>query len=159
MTVLQLFLLILIANGIPVLMHRLCGARFAYPVDGGARFVDGRPFFGPAKTLRGVLSAVLVATLVAMSLGLDPGLGALVGSAAVAGDLLSSFIKRRMGLPSSSRARGLDQIPESLLPALLAAPRLQLGAADIALVVGLFVVLAVSLSPVLRRLRLRETPY
>ncbi|MGH8567114.1 MAG: CDP-archaeol synthase [Gammaproteobacteria bacterium] len=159
MTSLQLLLLIWIANGAPVLAHALLGTRFAYPVDGGARFLDGRPFFGTAKTLRGVIVAVLLTTLAAQGLGLPAGLGALVGSAAVAGDLLTSFIKRRMGLPPSSRARGLDQVPESLLPALLAAPRLDLEAGHIVLVVGLFVVLAVGLSPVLCRMRVRETPH
>jgi len=159
MTILQLLLLIWIANGAPVLAHALFGTRFAYPVDGGARFLDGRPFFGTAKTVRGVIAAVLLTTLAAVGLGLSPALGALVGSAAVAGDLLTSFIKRRMGLPPSSRARGLDQVPESLLPALVAAPRLGLAVADIALVVGMFVVLAVGLSPVLCRIRVRETPH
>ncbi len=159
MPILQLLLLIWIANGAPVLAHALFGTRFAHPLDGGARFLDGRPVFGTAKTLRGVIAAVLLTTLAALGLGLSPGLGALVGSAAVAGDLLTSFIKRRMGLPPSSRVLGLDQIPESLLPALLAAPRLDLEAGDIALVVGLFVALAVALSPVLCRMRVRETPY
>ena len=159
MTSLQLLMLIWIANGAPVLAHALFGTRFAHPVDGGARFLDGRPFFGTTKTVRGVIAAVFSTTLSALSLGLSPGLGALVGITAVAGDLLTSFIKRRMGLPPSSRARGLDQLPESLLPALVAAPRLGLAVADIAVVVGMFVVLAVGLSPVLCRIRMRETPY
>ena len=159
MMILPLLLLIWIANGAPVLAHALFGTRFAHPVDGGARFLDGRPFFGTAKTVRGVAAAVILTTLAALCLGLSPGLGALVGSAAVAGDLLTSFIKRRMGLPPSSRARGLDHVGESLLPALLAAPRLHLEAGDIALVVGMFVALAVGLSPILCRMRMRETPY
>jgi CDP-archaeol synthase len=159
MTSLQLLLLIWIANGAPVLAHALFGVRFAHPVDGGARFLDGRPFFGTAKTVRGVAAAIVLTTLAALCLGFSPGLGALVGSAAVAGDLLTSFIKRRMGFPTSSRARGLDQVPESLLPALVAAPRLGLAVADVALVVGMFVILAVGLSPVLCRIRVRETPY
>ena len=37
---------------------------------------------------------------------------------AIADDLLSSFVKRWMGLASSSMAIGLDQIPKSLLPLL-----------------------------------------
>ncbi len=159
MTILQLLLLIWIANGAPVVARTLFGTRLGYPLDGGVRFWDGRPFLGPAKTLRGVVAAVVVTTLAALGLGLAPGLGALVGSAAVAGDLVSSFIKRRLGIPASGRARGLDQVPEALLPALFAAPSLDLEAAEVLLVVGLFVVLAVALSPVLCRMRVRETPY
>ncbi len=159
MTILQLFLLIWVANGAPILARMLFGTRFSYPVDGSARFLDGRPFFGSAKTLRGIIAAVALTTLAALSLGLAAGLGALVGSAAVAGDLVSSFVKRRLGIPTSGRARGLDQVPEALLPALLAAPRLDLEASEIALVVGMFVVLAVALSPVLCWMRVRDTPH
>jgi CDP-2,3-bis-(O-geranylgeranyl)-sn-glycerol synthase len=49
-------------------------------------------------------------------IGLEWNIGAVVGSAAMAGDLFSSFVKRRVHLPASSRATGLDQIPESLFP-------------------------------------------
>ena len=42
--------------------------------------------------------------------------GLVVASVAMSGDLLSSFLKRRLSLPPSSRATGIDQIPECLLP-------------------------------------------
>jgi hypothetical protein len=38
-------------------------------------------------------------------IGLGPEVGVLVGSLAMAGDLVSSFVKRRMDLPPSNRAR------------------------------------------------------
>ena len=44
-------------------------------------------------------------------------LGALVAASAMAGDCLSSFIKRRFGLEPSEMTLGLDQVPESLFPA------------------------------------------
>ena len=44
-------------------------------------------------------------------------LGALVAASAMAGDCLSSFIKRRFGLEPSRMTLGLDQVPESLFPA------------------------------------------
>jgi hypothetical protein len=56
------------------------------------------------------------------------------------GDLFSSFCKRRFGLPSSSRARGLDQIPEALLPLLACRDLLILTGGDIVLCVVVFVV-------------------
>ena len=40
------------------------------------------------------------------------GIGLLVAATAMAGDLLSSFLKRRLALAPSSQAIGLDQIPE-----------------------------------------------
>ena len=46
---------------------------------------------------------------------------------AMAGDLVSSFMKRRLRLKSEAQAVGLDQIPEVLLPLLLRKSRLGLS--------------------------------
>jgi len=78
---------------------------------------------------------------------------------AMLGDLLASFIKRRAALPVSSRATGLDQIPESLLPALVVARPFELSLAEVAGIVAAFFVLDVVFSPVLHRLGLRHRPY
>ena len=116
--VLELLILLAVANGTPVVAKRLFGSAFAQPLDGGALFADGRPWFGPSKTIRGVVLATLATTAAAGVLGLGWKVGALLGGVAMAGDLLASFIKRRLGLAPSSQAIGLDQIPESLLPLL-----------------------------------------
>jgi CDP-archaeol synthase len=55
-----------------------------------------------------------------------------VAATAMAGDLLSSFVKRRFGLAPSSKATGLDQIPEALFPLLACRSALSLTALDIA---------------------------
>jgi hypothetical protein len=73
----------------------------------------------PIAAIRGVVLGVLAAVAGAPLIGLGPEVGVLVGSLAMAGDLVSSFVKRRMDLPPSSRPRGLDQVPESLLPLLV----------------------------------------
>jgi len=57
--------------------------------------------------------------------------GAVIGSAAMAGDLFSSFVKRRFGFQPSSRATGLDQSPESLFPLLACCGWLPLTLLDI----------------------------
>jgi len=77
----------------------------------------------------------------------------------MAGDLLSSFLKRRFGLPASARATGLDQIPESLLPCIISANRLGLGILDILMVTSTFFVGEIVLSLILYRLHLRRRPY
>ncbi len=87
------------------------------------------------------------------------GWGLSIGTASMAGDLLSSFIKRRLDYPSSSMALGLDQVPESLLPALVAAGELQLGIGDIVLVVVLFFLVELALSRLLFRIGIRKQPY
>jgi CDP-archaeol synthase len=159
LVILQLLILLLLANGTPVIVMRVLGRRFAYPLDGGARFFDGQRVFGPSKTIRGVLSSVLVTALCAPVIGLEWKIGAVVGSAAMAGDLFSSFLKRRLRLPPSSRATGLDQVPESLLPLLLCRSMLALTIVDIAVGVALFFVGEVVLSRLLYKLHIRSRPY
>jgi CDP-diglyceride synthetase len=157
--VLQLLLLLMLANGTPVIAKKMFGVRYSYPLDGNLTFVDGRPAFGRSKTTRGVVLAVMVTTVGAPLIGLGWKTGLLVGSLAMAGDLFSSFCKRRLGLPSSSRASGLDQIPESLLPLLACRDPLALTAADIVVCVVMFIIGEVVLSRVLYAFRLRDRPY
>ncbi|WP_245278236.1 CDP-archaeol synthase [Methylosinus sp. PW1] len=157
--ILRLLLLLIVANGAPVLGKRLLGDVFARPVDGGARFFDGRPLLGPAKTWRGLLLAVLAAACCAPLVGFPAHIGALLGAFAMAGDLFSSFVKRRLGLASSSRAPGLDQIPEALLPLLAMAAPARLGAGEIVIVTGLFFFGSQALSRLMFDLRVRERPF
>jgi CDP-2,3-bis-(O-geranylgeranyl)-sn-glycerol synthase len=77
----------------------------------------------------------------------------------MAGDLLSSFLKRRLGLPPSSKASGFDQIPESLFPLLACQLPLSLTAVDILTGTAIFFVGEVLLSRVLFRLHVRDRPY
>jgi CDP-diglyceride synthetase len=157
--ILQLLTLLMLANGTPLIVKKLLGKRYSYPLDGNVTFADGRPVFGRSKTIRGIVPAVLVTTAAAPLIGLSWSIGFLVGSFAMAGDLFSSFCKRRLGLPTSSRASGLDQVPESLLPLLACRDVLALTAADIAVCVVIFVVGEVVLSRLLYAFRLRDRPY
>ena len=77
----------------------------------------------------------------------------------MAGDLVSSFIKRRLGRPPSTRAIGLDQIPESLLPLLACKLPLLLSWMDIFAGVVLFLVGELLLSRLLYRAHIRDQPY
>jgi CDP-2,3-bis-(O-geranylgeranyl)-sn-glycerol synthase len=133
--------------------------RLAWPLDGGARFLDGRPLLGPSKTVRGLVLALFLTTLAAPLLGFHWGSGLTIGACAMLGDLVSSFGKRRLGRATSSQALGLDQIPESLFPLLAVHQSLGLHAWDIVLLVGAFIVLELLLSRLLYRLGIREQPY
>jgi len=155
----QLLALLGLANGMPVIMNKFLGRRWSYPMDGGARFVDGQPLFGASKTVRGILVGVLAAAAGAPLVGLTWKIGIAAGAAAMAGDLFSSFLKRRMRLVPGDRATGLDQIPESLFPLLACRLMLPLTALDIAAVVVAFVLGEVLLSLLFYRLHLRERPY
>ena len=77
----------------------------------------------------------------------------------MAGDLLSSFIKRRLGMPDSAQPPVLDQVPESLIPSLLLMPILQLGILEVLVLVILFGVFERVVSKLLFRLGIRQQPY
>jgi CDP-diglyceride synthetase len=157
--ILKMLVLLAIANGTPILTKNIFGRRLALPLDGGRKLSDGRPVFGRSKTVRGVLVSVFATTACAPLIGIDMTVGALAALAAMAGDLCSSFAKRRLNLPPSSRAIGLDQIPESLFPMLACRDALSLTAGDIAIGVALFLGGELIASQILFRLHLRDRPY
>lgn len=114
------------ADVTPVLAKRLWPA-FSRPVDGGRTF-RGLPIFGSHKTWRGVITGsmagVVVYELQASLHGLGllrqlalidysanhvlPGL--LMGFGALAGDMVKSFFKRRVGIPPGASWLGFDQL-------------------------------------------------
>lgn len=159
LSILQLIILLSVANGSPVIAKRIFGDNYAQPLDGNIKFVDGQPLFGASKTVRGILASILVTPACAPLLGLKLEIGLVVAITAMAGDLLSSFLKRRFGLEPSSKALGLDQIPESLFPLLACRHALSLTALDIVAATALFFVGEVLLSRVLFRLHVRDRPY
>ena len=159
LAIIKALILLTLANTTPLIAKRLVGNRFSYPIDGGMRFPDGEPLLGESKTIRGVALALLVTSISAPLVGVDWQIGLRVASAAMAGDLFSSFIKRRTHLPASSRATGLDQVPESLFPLLACRKALSLTAVDIGGTVLAFVVGEVLLSRLLYKYRLRDQPY
>ena len=157
--ILQLLVLLTVANGTPVIAKKILGQAFARPLDGGVLLADGRPLFGPLKTIRGIVLAVPATMACAALIGLGWKLGAVLGGVAMASDLLASFVKRRMGLPPSSMALGLDQIPESLFPLLACRLLLPLTLLDIGVAVILFAVGELVLSRILFKLNVRDRPY
>jgi CDP-2,3-bis-(O-geranylgeranyl)-sn-glycerol synthase len=157
--ILQLLSLLALANGTPIVAKKIFGPRFVRPLDGGIIFFDGRSLFGHSKTVRGITASILITTASAPLIGLDLAIGAIAASAAMAGDLFSSFVKRRLNFPPSSQALGLDQLPESLFPMLACREALSLTIPDIALGVGIFFIGELILSRLLFRAHLRDEPY
>jgi len=155
---LKLVALLIIANGAPMVLGVALGSR-GRAIDGGRLLGDGQPLFGASKTWRGLIVAVVCTALAAWVLGLGLVFGALFGVLAMVGDLFSSFIKRRFGLLSSDRARWLDQIPEALLPALLAQFWLTAGWGVVVAVTLLFAALNIWASPFLHRWGIRHRPH
>ncbi len=120
------------ANAAPVLL----GGYF--PIDGGRKAWDGRPIFGSSKTWLGLagglaagcLCAVLEAHLLTgttwdlwsgQSLWyVSSGIALSVG--ALAGDLLGSFVKRRIGAKAGDPSWLMDQLPFLLVSLLAVVP-------------------------------------
>jgi CDP-2,3-bis-(O-geranylgeranyl)-sn-glycerol synthase len=93
-----------------------------------------------------------------MLFGLKWWVGIAIGSWAMAGDLFSSFLKRRMRLAPGSKATGLDQIPESLFPLLACHQMLSLTIPDMAVTVAVFFLGEVLLARLFYKFHLRERP-
>ncbi len=151
--------MLVLANGAPVVVARLLRRRWNRPVDGYRLWRDGRPVLGKSKTWRGLVAGTVSCAVFSLLTGLGGLFGALFGLLALIGDMLSSFVKRRMGLGASARALGLDQIPEAALPMLLAVFWLPLGWMDALLVVALFTLANIWISPLLFRLGIRRQPH
>ena len=157
--ILQLTCLLAAANTAPLLAKLVFGNRLAQPLDGSIAFLDGRPLLGKSKTIRGIVVALVLSVIVAPIVALDWTIGLVVGVTAMAGDLLSSFVKRRLDLPPSSKATGLDQLPESLLPLLACRQLVDLSAADIVVAAAIFFVGEIAFARLFYALKLREKPY
>ncbi|RBW48922.1 CDP-archaeol synthase [Marinobacter sp. F3R11] len=156
---LELFVMLVLANGAPVVAAKVFGQHWSAPVDAGLNWFDGRPLLGKTKTWRGIVFGALCSALFAQAAGHGFGFGLLFGLLALAGDLFSSFIKRRLGLKSSARMPWLDQVPEAAFPVVLA---VGWGLAEVwtALFIVVFFTLSnMWVSPLLYRLGIRRHPH
>lgn len=108
-----------IANAVPVIFGG------GYPLDAGKLFWDGKPAFGSNKTVRGFFAGLVVGTFAGFVLSrlyylngfpkdflfqYDILLGFILSLGALTGDLLHSFIKRRLGISPGSPLPVADQL-------------------------------------------------
>lgn len=155
---LTLLILVAVANSAPQVMRWASRDRAFHAVDNGIRLADGRPLFGPSKTWAGMIAAILASSLAAplLSMPVDAGLHA--GIAAMAGDLLTSFLKRRLGIGPSMPAPGLDQFAEAALPLLVLRAFLKFSWLDWLAILLVFVFGELVLAKILHRFGLRDRP-
>lgn len=155
----KILLLIIIANGAPIIARSILKSHFDDPVDFGLKFFDKRPLFGPTKTIRGIFVAVMITPIAAHLMDINWFTGFVIGLYAMFGDLFSSFIKRRKRYEPSEMAIGMDQIPEALFPLIAVQSNLGFGTLDILLIVGVFFVVELLISRVLYLMHIRLHPY
>ena len=155
----HLLLLIIIANGAPIILRALMGKRLDFAIDSGYRLADNNPLFGSSKTWRGVIAALIITSIAAVLIGYPASTGAQIAIYSVLGDVLSSFIKRRLGMAPSSMAPLLDQVPESLLPAVMLMDTFELDMQSIVILVCVFIIVELLLSYIFFKLGIRNRPY
>ena len=139
MGVVAVVLFLLWVNFAPFLARLVLGQRLGRPLDGGATAWDGQPLLGPHKTARGVVAGVAAGALVGPLLGVGAAAGSAAGLAAMAGDLATSFLKRRLKYSSGLPRAGLDQFLEGALPLAVLYPSLELAPWQALLALALFV--------------------
>lgn len=155
----NLLLLIIIANGAPILIRVLLNDGFSLAIDFGQKLADNKRLFGPSKTWRGVIAALMFTATASLVLGYSVENGLLVATYAVLGDLFSSFIKRRLSMAPSSMAPLLDQVPESFLPAYMLKQAFDLDIFSVMQLVLIFVIIELLLSHILYKWGVRKRPY
>ena len=96
------------ANGAPVIFG---GGR---SIDGGRNFLDGKPIFGSHKTFRGFFAGLVIGSLVGLVehflFGSSSLSGFVLSLGGLVGDLVDSFIKRRLDIPPGSPLLVADQL-------------------------------------------------
>lgn len=146
-------LMIAAASSVPWAVGRACGDRWAWPLDFDLTLWDGQRLFGAHKTWRGLVAGVVASGLVGWAFGPDWLVGCGVGALALAGDVMSSAIKRRLNRPPGAEIPGLDQVPEALLPLLLFREPLGISVATALVLTFVFTILDLFFLPLRNRRR------
>jgi uncharacterized protein len=119
MLFIQVPILLWAINVTPLLLRHSIGTRYSKPIDRGKCFWDGQRIFGDNKTGRGIFAGIVVGGLFAKIIGFTFSIGVCAGYLDMLGDLITSFIKRRIHKPSGTTMPGFDQVFEGLLPVVM----------------------------------------
>jgi len=95
-----------IANATPLILAKFMSKR--RPMDLGKYWLDGKRILGDSKSIEGFVSGTFAGFVVGIFLD-SPLKGLLMGLGAMTGDVLGSFIKRRLGINQGEPAPVLDQ--------------------------------------------------
>ncbi len=124
----KLLFLLWFINFAPPFSAQVFEQKWSRPIDGGTTFfLDGQPVFGSNKTFRGLSAGIFTGMLAGVIFGFPWWLGLGAGTLSMAGDLFSSFLKRRLYLFSGDVVPVLDQTPEGVFPFLLLGPYFSLS--------------------------------
>lgn len=151
---LKAFGLLVAAHAAPWAAAYVLGDHLAAPIDAGAT-LNGRRLLGDHKTWRGAAAAMIACALAATLAGYSVRLGMEFAALSLAGDALSSLVKRRLRLAPGTEVPGLDQIPEALAPLLTLSGPLGMGGGAALVLTGIFMLADLALTPLRRHRRTR----
>jgi len=147
-----LFLPAYFANGSPVILGG------GEPLDGGRKWLDGKPFLGSHKTVKGTLLGFAVGAVVGVLQG-NPLGGALQSVGAVAGDIVASFFKRRWNLRPGESMPLVDQLDFITFAVLLSYPVQRTSPEAMLVILVLTVPIHYIMNYISWLLRLKENPW
>ena len=99
-----------VANVVPALVKKI--NILNYPVDFGGNFKNKR-IFGPHKTFRGLFLGILFSGITSIIQLRGFRVGLIIGTGTLFGDLVGSFVKRRMGFEAGKKNLFIDEVPGS----------------------------------------------
>jgi len=133
---------ILWVNFLPPLTTIIFGERFSRPLDGEKLWLDNKPIFGSHKTARGIIASIFGGIATSPLLGVSWWIAGTAALLAMTGDLTSSFVKRRLNIPSGRNIFFLDQIFESIFPAVFLKQYLPLNTLQVTTILVMFIPIA-----------------
>ncbi|MCX8184514.1 MAG: CDP-2,3-bis-(O-geranylgeranyl)-sn-glycerol synthase [Sulfolobales archaeon] len=160
------------ANAFPLIVRKI--VRNAHPVDFGRNFIDGKRIFGDSKSWEGLFAGVSAGTLAGVALlfiyhyplthlaiaGFIQGVGSMIG------DLVNSFIKRRLGMKPGALLPVLDQTSFILISLLFVKllkidfyTGVELGLTEIVIAIGIALVLHPLANYLAYLVKLKSVPY
>ncbi|MBN2336858.1 CDP-2,3-bis-(O-geranylgeranyl)-sn-glycerol synthase [Candidatus Bathyarchaeota archaeon] len=152
LSTIYLFLPSYFANASPVVFGG--GA----PLDGGRTWLDGKPFLGSHKTVKGTFFGVAVGLIVGLLQGNLLG-GALQSVGAITGDIVASFFKRRWNLHPGESMPLVDQLDFITFAIVMSYPVQRTSLESILIILVLTVPLHYIVNYVAWALRLKDHPW
>ena len=128
------------------------------PLDGGEKWLDGKPFLGGHKTLRGCIVGILFGLLIGIFqgsyvIGFTQGLGAILG------DLISSFFKRRWDFAPGEGFPLLDQLDFIVAAIILSQPYTRASLQEMLIILVVTVPVHYFMNYVSWLMKIKENPW
>lgn len=138
----QILILLWAINLMPVLLAYFFEKKWDTPLDNGMFFIDGKPFLGTHKTIRGTVGGIIAGILFGFVMGIPLWVALPAGIMSMFGDLLNSFIKRRFKMIEGAGLPVMDQLLEGAFPFVIIAPAYSLSFAALFFLILVFVITA-----------------